>query len=204
MAVFLDRPLGVFKDAGHVDRTPLVSYAAFSRRIAAARLAQLDSWGLLNANDVERCVAALDRVSPAGSPASALPGRQTTGVVTLEDAVRAAPDFVFTRTTRRSLDDLLAGYDLTALAEQAGEAHRWLTNSADVLLIRTAGRESAQRGSDFLTALDRQLRPRLTLALARPGAPAYVEARGIELLRDGLRATQIGQRSSDLRLRANY
>ncbi len=34
-ALFLDRPLGMFKDAGCADRTPLVSYEAFSRLIAS-------------------------------------------------------------------------------------------------------------------------------------------------------------------------
>ena len=36
-ALFLDRPLGLFKDSGRTDRTPLVSYEAFSRQVALGR-----------------------------------------------------------------------------------------------------------------------------------------------------------------------
>ena len=38
MALFLDRPLGACKNPGEVDQTPLLSYQAFSRTVAARRV----------------------------------------------------------------------------------------------------------------------------------------------------------------------
>ena len=40
-ALYLDRPLGVYKEPAEVDRTPLLSYEAFSLTIAEARLRNL-------------------------------------------------------------------------------------------------------------------------------------------------------------------
>ena len=48
MATFLDRPLGILKQPGEVDRTPLVAYEAFSRDAARRRLEQLKSVGWLS------------------------------------------------------------------------------------------------------------------------------------------------------------
>ena len=41
MALYLDRPLGVFKEPAEVDRSPLLSYVAFSLKIAESRLQRL-------------------------------------------------------------------------------------------------------------------------------------------------------------------
>ncbi len=135
-------------------------------------------------------------------PADRLPGRQGTSVVTLEDAQRAAGDFVVRRTSRQSLDSLLADYDLSPLAASAGEAYDWLTKSRDVLLIRTLARSAAERGGDFLTAFDLDLRVRLQLALPRPGRPVYFERTGSQRLQAGLRVTEVDSRRCNLPLQA--
>ena len=41
MALYLDRPLGIYKEPAEVDRTPLLSYVAFSLKIAESRLRRL-------------------------------------------------------------------------------------------------------------------------------------------------------------------
>ena len=60
MAVFLDRPLGVVKQPGEVDRTPLLSYDAFSRSIAARRLAQAERPVGSTRNRTRRILGALN------------------------------------------------------------------------------------------------------------------------------------------------
>jgi hypothetical protein len=200
LALFLDRPLGLFKQPGELDRTPLISYEAFSRQVAAARLQQLAQWGWLPVNRVEQLAGRLDRAAPGGFAVAELPERPPVAIVALDDALRTAADFQLLRTTRQSLDRLLSGYDLAPLIASNAGAGEWLTTSPGVLLVRTADVLTAEQGGEFLTAFDGNLRPRLRLALARPGRPAYCEARGVELLRDGLLATQLDDGPSQLLL----
>src|SRR5262249_20030792 len=48
MALFLDRPLGVFKRPSELDQTPLLSYEMFSRSLAQRRLRELaEQWELI-------------------------------------------------------------------------------------------------------------------------------------------------------------
>jgi hypothetical protein len=107
VGLFIDRPLGFFKAPAEIDQTPLLSYEAFSRRLATRRL--LDAERLANhlGLDVpapfwhdcrERLLAtrvaglSLDRVPDSPRPA-----------VSLADARKVADDFVIRRTTPRSL-----------------------------------------------------------------------------------------------------
>jgi hypothetical protein len=133
----------------------------------------------------------MDELPVTGVSVMALTGRERPGVVALEDARRACPDFVFLRTTRSSLDGLLAQYDLDPLSRAAPEVVEWLRTSRHVLLIRNP----AARGTapTFLTAYDDAMRLRLELDLGQPaGVPvAYVEWLGHELLAGGLRCLRV-------------
>jgi hypothetical protein len=95
-----------------------------------------------------------------GFPVAKLPGHARDGVVSLEDAKKAALDFVFTRTTRSSLDLLLRQYDFAGAFHNAGaaDAYRWLCEDRHVLLIRTA--------RAAMTAFDAAMRPVFTVDLS--------------------------------------
>ena len=158
-ATFLDRPLGAAKRDGEIDRTPLLSYEACSARMIKSRLAELRDAGLLDRQlpDIE---------SPRGFSVARLPGHARQGVVSLEDAKKVALDFVFMRTTRSSLSDVLRQYDWSAVNDAvAGPYH---------LLIRTS--------RSTLTMFGESMRPLFTIEL--PDRPAYVECGGVEYLED--------------------
>ncbi len=107
MALFIDRPLGFYKAPAETDQTPLLSYEAFSRRLATRRLLDIerlandlgidlpsDFWQPRRDQLAEMSVAglSLDRVPELSRPA-----------VSLADARKVADDFVVLRTTASSL-----------------------------------------------------------------------------------------------------
>lgn len=118
MALFLDRPLGAFQKTSEPNRTLLLSHEAFSPTVAQRRLRYLaENLGLLS--DQEKYHALRDALisCPAlGIPLTPRPGPTRPGVVSLADALKAAPDFVLLRTTRRATADFLAHFDLAPLA----------------------------------------------------------------------------------------
>jgi hypothetical protein len=140
-AIYLDRPLGALKQPGEVDRTPLVSYEAYSRFIAARRLATLKSARWIDNARHETLRAALANVAVVGVPAAEITARERPGVVSLTDANKAASDFVIIRTTRRSLSSLLAHYDWRPLESRFPTTCRWLLEDANVLLVQHASTE---------------------------------------------------------------
>jgi hypothetical protein len=160
-ATFLDRPLGVTKGPREPDRTALLSYESFSRRLAQRRATELVTHRVLTSPPEE-----------PGFPVAKLPRHARDGVVSLEDAKKVALDFVFTRTTRSSLDMLLRQYDFAAALGNAGasDAYRWLCDHRHVLLIRTA--------AATMTAFDADMRSVFTIDLS--GA-TYREFAGEEL-----------------------
>jgi hypothetical protein len=162
MATFLDRPLGTMKCSGEADRTAMLSYEAFSRRLAQRRMNEMIGLGLPSPR----------RELPeiAGYPVAKMLGHAREGVVALEDAKKAALDFVFTRTTRSSLGRMIGQYDWSALDAAAPELYRWLGTARDVLLIRT--------GRGEMTAFD-DGRPMLKLTFADA---RYVECAGEEFV----------------------
>jgi len=179
MAVFLDRPLGIFKRPGEADRTPLLSYEAFSRRIAERRLGLLRDWGAISSDRHEDLVKRLrDAVVVQGMSVAKLFGHSREGVVALEDARKAAMDFVFMRTTTSSLREFLSHYDWKPLRHSEPEKFDWLTRSPHVLLIR------GPRRSPLLTGFDEDMRPRIEIEAVDEG---YVEESGVEYLVGGLR-----------------
>jgi hypothetical protein len=144
-ATFLDRPLGALKSPGAVDRTSLVSYEAYSQFIAIRRLATLKSARWIDLARQELLRSALAKIGVAGIPAAELSARDRPGVVSLTDANKAAADFVFVRTTRGSLNSLLAQFDWQALEASFPTAVRWLREGADVVLIQHTPSESPRR-----------------------------------------------------------
>jgi len=114
-ALYLDRPLGIHKRPTEPDRTPLLSYVAFSRTVAERRLDELFALNLLGS---EAELAALRRRLKE-LPVTGLPLQMSTaaprpGVPSLRDAFQTAADFVLLRTTRRSFHEFWQLFDLGA------------------------------------------------------------------------------------------
>ena len=183
MAVFLDRPMGVIKEPGEVDRTPLVSYEAFSRLLAAKRLAQAMASGWIDEETHGQTLGVLNEMPLEGRPLSELAVRDRPGVVSLADAAKAAPDFKILRTTPGSLEALLSHFDLSELERVAPDCVEWLLNDRQVLLVShsPADRHSA---SSTLRFYDRQGTVRLELGFeTTPGQGVRCRERGgVELV----------------------
>src|SRR5262249_34928078 len=111
MALFLDRPLGVFKAPGEPDQTLLLSHEAFSLFLAEQRLRTLFS----EPTEYQATREHLRACAPFGVSLPPGPRLQRPGVVSLRDADRAAPDFVFLRTTRQAVQAFLEEFDFTPL-----------------------------------------------------------------------------------------
>jgi hypothetical protein len=123
-AVFLDRPFGGGKAPVEPDATPLLASLAYSRSVAVQRLRRL-------CRDLQMPEPSdLGGFDLLGLPLEriGLPSRQ--GTVSLADAARAAPDFVFRRTLPGSVRGLRewidfgrfgARMDGTALVARAAE-----------------------------------------------------------------------------------
>lgn len=210
MATYLDRPLGVFKAAGEIDRTPQLSYEAFSGRIADARLGDLHRQGWVES--VESLAELRERrrslASPVGFAAAELSGIERHGVISLEDARRASGDFVFRATTRSSWMEFRQQFDLDSLCQTGLASAEWLRTTQRLLLIRTVGWPVEDSGQPFLTAFDETMQPRLAFVAALRNEPvAYGMMDGVECLCDGLyvaRAWELrGARFEELSLLAS-
>jgi hypothetical protein len=202
MALFLDRPLGALKAAGEVDRTPMLSYRAFSRRIAGQRLMRVARWSwVAEGTAIDRLADKLAGIEFRGLPAAEWDRPQRPGVASLEDARLASPDFVYLSTTRGSLDELLDQYDDSAARRRFPEAFDWLRTSRRVLFVRRglSGNEqpavAAPPGQLALRAYDEQLRPRLEFACGDAGdaAPRTFWFGTTERLAGGLRLVCVWQ-----------
>ncbi len=136
LAHYLDRPLGMLHGPGEVDRTPLLAYEAYSRQIARGRLAALKSAGWIDPPRREALQSAIDVLSQPGVAVRDLTPGERPGVVSIADARKAAPDFVLLRTTRGSLDELLASYDLSALRAVSPPLADWLLHDPSVLVVQ--------------------------------------------------------------------
>ncbi len=156
-ALFLDRPLGVDRPPEAVDNTPLLSYVAFSRNMLNQRLRKLFQRGWIDDVAAEQLLNAAAALEVPGFPAAQLPGHPRPGVVSLEDAQLAGSDFVFVRTTRSSLSQLLTT-GLLPLETLPADVQLWLRTGRDVLLIRTG--QPGERQRPFLTAFDSEMQAR--------------------------------------------
>jgi len=182
LALFLDRPLGAGKAPTEPDGTPLLASEAFSRAVAQRRLHALAREpGLLPEEELnERLRRLKDGERIVGLPADVVGGAARPGVVSLADARRAAPDFVFLRTTPGSVRELLGQYDFSPLAARFDLG--WLLGGGRVLLAGDAA-------GPGLLAYDGSLRPRLELLVqAQDG---YVRRAGREHPAGGLAAVRL-------------
>jgi len=101
-ALFLDRPFGVFKANGEPDRTPLLSYLAYSGSLA-------ESWLAIASTALDA-----PRVKPVafvGVSWNAVNPRFRPGAASLEDASLVADDFQFLELTSRSRKLLCSSFD---------------------------------------------------------------------------------------------
>lgn len=186
-ATFLDRPCGIFKPPGAVDRTPLLAYDAASHSLAARRLAEIRRSGVsLQHASSDVWDALLDALPRDGILAADLPGESRPGVIMLEDARQAGADFIIRSIRPGSLRQLAACPGMWSDEQRAAIA-AWSRAAQPLLLVRSASVGAARSGQPWLTCYDTDGRTRGRCRLARPGEPAYAEAYGIEYLRDGLR-----------------
>jgi hypothetical protein len=175
-AVFLDRPLGVGKAPGEPDATLLLSSVACSRSIAEQRLDRL-------LRDLDLPAAHLEpiraQLTLAGLPLDAIGEPARPGTLSLSDARRAAPDFVFLHTTHGSVNALLEQFDFGPLGERI-PVEQWRTSH--VLIDRSPIRPG-------LVVYDESLRPVVELEVQTAGG--YVCRGGQEVPRDGLLVVQV-------------
>src|SRR5262249_17450458 len=136
--------------------------------------------------------ASLEALKIHGLPIEAMP-TDAPAIVSLADALRAAPDFVLLRTTRKSVADFLAAYDLSRLA--FGLDLGFLPSQRPMLIVR----ERAKHGEAgaVLSIYDEYLRRRLEFAIKQDDAENGPRAR-LRLLRAGELEANSVLRESDL------
>jgi hypothetical protein len=161
MALFLDRPLSLDKAPGQPDLTPLLSYEAFSRSIAEQRLRFLAGLPELAAarQGMATALKTLPGLRVDGVPLGRHRGVPRPGAVSVEDAHAVADDFVFLRTTGRSVADFLALFDFTALGQRF--TLDYMAPGQRVLILR--GRAAEIQEDGVLVIYDAALRRRLEL-----------------------------------------
>lgn len=184
LAIFLDRPLGVFHRPGGPDQTVLLSYKAFSRSVAARRLQELADWGLIAPEELTAYRESLQGLHVDGVPPPLAAGRPGPGSVSLADAYRVADDFVVLRTTDSSLRDFLGLFDFTELLRRF-HLH-FLTNGRTALVMR-AGPGPGSEGE--LVIFDEKLRRRVELRVE--GGAGYASRAGAEFPVGGLRVVRV-------------
>jgi hypothetical protein len=178
MAIFLDRPLGVSKNPGEPDQTPLLSYLAFSRFIAQTRLKFFAEIGLLTEKEHWQLTDSVESLNIRGiSPASS--GEQVRpGSVSISDALRVAPDFVILRTTKRSASQFM---------EYLGVKNLGLPGGLPLLIVREP---SPSGNSDPVLAFyDYTLTKRSELIF--DASQGFTCRAGVELPRAGLRKLRV-------------
>lgn len=178
-ALFLDRPLGVWKEPGEVDRTPLVSYVAFSRAIAKRRLASMTAYGWITDSQRAAFQASLGALEVHGLAAAEIAPRERPGVVSLADAGKVAADFQLLHSTTGSLTELLSHYDLAKLAVKAPAIADWLQADERQLLVAHAPADRPPTLRFYGPAAD--LRLELAFASGQNGLAGYQSRRGAEL-----------------------
>ena len=177
-AVYLDRPFGILKPMGAIDKTPLISSLAYSESIAAGRWKSLQEQGWLRNRAWQSPPSAI----VGGVSVSRYPTAPRSGVISLADARLAAEDFCWLVTTPSSRRVLLE-----QLLPDASDID-W---SKPGLFLRTDDAQAARRGEPFLRWFDREWREiarwALTMPLDRSGEADYRESGGWERLAIPLR-----------------
>jgi len=191
-ALFLDRPLGIGKAPGEPDQTLLLSYEAFSRSIAEERLRYLAQDLKLFSGEavLEACLKGLRSIKIAGIPLEEVDDTARIGGVSLADAHKVAPDFLFLRTTSKAVTDFLDQYDFEPLARRF--LVHYLTPRSRLLIVKRPSPSGTSEG--ILAVYDADVRPRLELAFdPRQG---YVSRGGIESPASGLQVLRVWEESS--------
>lgn len=183
-ATFLDRPFGIFKPPGAVDRTPLLAYEACSRQIAQQRLADLRRFA---GGDVasalwEDASSVLETLAIAGVSASDLPGVSRQGVIMLEDARQASPDFVIVRTTRGAWRQL-AETPVIWNHEQRQRLREWAESPDAGLLLRAGNADQVRASGVWLQCRSADGRMLGEVCCAAASWGEYGEAWGVEFPR---------------------
>ncbi len=187
VALFLDRPLGTFKTPTEPDQTLLFSYEAFSATVAEQRLKYLaEALGLIAKAAEYESLRSRFQLLPQekGLALPVAPKKARPGVVSLQDAGRVAPDFLFLKSTRKTVQDFLAQFDFAPLASRY--ALNYLAPGRRVLILNAAAGTAGTGG--ILTIYDAALRPRMelqvdpSLGYARRAGQEYPAA-GLRLLR---------------------
>jgi hypothetical protein len=180
-ALVLDRPLGACKAPTEPDATPLLSYAAFSRSVAGARLQTLaDPLGLIAAEEHESHRHALARLEVAGVPLEAVHSTTRPGTVSLADGRQVVGDFILLRTTAGTAADFLSLCDFMPWREQL--ALEFLAPGCRLVIV---GGTAARGTGGTLTVYDAALHRRLEMAY--DGAAGYQSRGGVEWPASGLR-----------------
>jgi hypothetical protein len=174
-AVFLDRPFGAAKAPVEPDGTLLLASLAYSRSIAERRLR-----ALARDLDLPRPRSVIDRLDLPGLPLSAIGPGVHQGTVSLTDAARAGPDFVFRFTLPGSVAALRA---MLATAPLTGREF-FDRLSGRVLLARSPH-------GPGLVVYDEGWQPRLELEPCLE--QGYASQRGLEYPRAGFRLKRIGE-----------
>jgi hypothetical protein len=181
LALFIDRPLGVFKPPLAPDQTLLFAHEAFSPSLARVRLGELrDRLGL----DMADLPAS--GKEPTGLPLSEVQCEEGR-IVSLADMRRAGPDFALLRTTRQTIGALLEQYDFAAVHARLGRP--LLTpNDAALVVPAPCPPGAAER---VLVIYDGRLQKRAELALTQQG---YRTRRGCEVLREGFEVRRVWEK----------
>jgi hypothetical protein len=187
MALYLDRPLGLWKARGEPDQTPMLAYEAFSRSIALQRLLALgQDKDLLPTTELASLRDALEGLAVPGVPLADIGSGERPGVVSLADAGKAAPDFVFLRTMEGSATwDFYRLFDFSEFAERfkmeallAAPGYR----AAPSLIL---GRLAA--GGEIVLTIHEAGTLRKRLELSADPRAGYICRGGVEYPRKGLR-----------------
>jgi hypothetical protein len=168
-AVFLDRPLGGGKAPVEPDGTLLLASLAYSAFVADQRLRSLArDLGLAEAD-----VARFGSLELPSLPLESIGPPLRQGTVSLKDAARAGPDFIYRFTLPGSVSALKA---MLALAPCEGREH--LDALAGRLMLARAVQGSG------LVVYDESLRPQLLLEPRLE--QGYASRRGLEYPRGGV------------------
>lgn len=186
LGVFIDRPLGTGKAPGEPDRTPLLSYLAFSRSIASRRLLELGERAreMDLAIDVASAQTQLARLAIRGRSMEAIPPAGS-AVVSLADVRRVAEDFLLLNTLPSGLRSFLAAFDWQPL--QACLDLNFLNAPHGALIVPAA---STTTGFPVLEVFDATMIKRLDLV--GDLSQGYGVHRGVETPRAGLIARYDG------------
>lgn len=188
-ALFLDRPLGAAKAPAEADHTMLFSLEAFSRKIASKRLDVLrdkaanfvgKTGDILTADHVADWPRQLRALEVKGIDIPLSRGGTWPGKVSLDDVRRASVDFVFTRTTRRSVEEFLTQFDFAPMREVC--PLDFLTPDRRVLILR-----GDMDGT--VVIYDAEYRKRIVLQV--DGSQGYEKSGGCEYPVAGLRVLEV-------------